>query len=124
MEKSKNPLKKAIKRRNARTVQFAAPTYVEASDYDSDTDEEDDAMLAEAYINSNAQTENGVDDEHAEHRESTLEQTDETKSRMSDSSGSDDSAVKPPIEEPLGSPPLVDSTGNACHVALLICQLD
>ncbi|TVY20948.1 Tip elongation aberrant protein Tea4 [Lachnellula arida] len=40
-EKSKNPLKKAIKRRNAKTVTFTAPTYVEASDVDYSTDEED-----------------------------------------------------------------------------------
>ncbi|KAF9629394.1 hypothetical protein BFW01_g10597 [Lasiodiplodia theobromae] len=41
-EKSKNPLKKAMRRRNAKTVQFTAPTYVEASDYDYSSDEEDD----------------------------------------------------------------------------------
>ncbi|KAL1645990.1 protein phosphatase regulator [Diplodia intermedia] len=41
-EKSKNPLKKAMRRRNAKTVQFTAPTYVEASDYDFSSDEEDD----------------------------------------------------------------------------------
>ena len=41
-EKSKNPLKKAMKRRNAKTVQFTAPTYVEASDVDYSTEEEDE----------------------------------------------------------------------------------
>ncbi|KAL9043393.1 MAG: hypothetical protein Q9214_003420 [Letrouitia sp. 1 TL-2023] len=41
-EKSKNPLKKAIRRRNAKTVQFAAPTYVEASDMDYSSEEEED----------------------------------------------------------------------------------
>ena len=40
-EKSKNPLKKAMRRRNAKTVQFCAPTYVEASDVEYSTDEED-----------------------------------------------------------------------------------
>ena len=40
-EKTKNPLKKAIRRLNAKTVQFSSPTYVEASDYDYSTDEED-----------------------------------------------------------------------------------
>lgn len=39
-EKSKNPLKKAIRRRNTKTVQFAAPTYVEASDNDYSSEEE------------------------------------------------------------------------------------
>lgn len=40
-EKSKNPLKKAMRRRNAKTVQFCAPTYVEASDVEYSTDEEE-----------------------------------------------------------------------------------
>lgn len=40
-EKATNPLKKAIRRRNAKTVAFTAPTYVEASDVDYSTDEED-----------------------------------------------------------------------------------
>ena len=41
-EKSKNPLKKAMRRRIAKTVQFTAPTYVEASDYDYTSEEESD----------------------------------------------------------------------------------
>ncbi|KAJ6261890.1 hypothetical protein Dda_2689 [Drechslerella dactyloides] len=41
-EKSKNILKKAIKRRGAKTVQFAPPTYFEPSDVEYSTDEEDD----------------------------------------------------------------------------------
>ncbi|KAF1846870.1 uncharacterized protein K460DRAFT_49388 [Cucurbitaria berberidis CBS 394.84] len=44
-EKSKNPLKKAMRRRNAKTVQFAPPTYVEASDYDYSSDEGDDELF-------------------------------------------------------------------------------
>ncbi|KAF2848086.1 hypothetical protein T440DRAFT_176146 [Plenodomus tracheiphilus IPT5] len=44
-EKSKNPLKKAIRRRNAKTVQFAPPTYVEASDYDYSSDEGDGELF-------------------------------------------------------------------------------
>jgi hypothetical protein len=44
-EKSKNPLKKAMRRRNAKTVQFAPPTYVEASDYDYSSDEGGDDEL-------------------------------------------------------------------------------
>ena len=42
-EKSKNPLKKAMRRRNAKTVQFTAPTYVEASDVDYSSEEEEEA---------------------------------------------------------------------------------
>lgn len=44
-EKSRNPLKKAIRRRNTKTVQFAAPTYVEASDYDYSSSEDEDNMI-------------------------------------------------------------------------------
>ena len=46
-EKSKNPLKKAMRRRNAKQVTFSAPTYVEPSEYEYSTDEEveDDASL-------------------------------------------------------------------------------
>lgn len=41
-EKSKNPLKKAMRRRNAKAVAFSAPTYIEASDVEYSTDEEID----------------------------------------------------------------------------------
>lgn len=40
-EKTKNPLKKAMRRRNAKTVAFAQPQYFEPSDYDYSSDEED-----------------------------------------------------------------------------------
>lgn len=36
-----NPLKKAIKKRNAKTVQFTAPSYVEPSDVEYSSDEEE-----------------------------------------------------------------------------------
>ncbi|KAK2755080.1 hypothetical protein FQN54_006609 [Arachnomyces sp. PD_36] len=40
-EKSKNPLKKAMRRRNAKTVTFSAPTYFEPSDVEYSTEEEE-----------------------------------------------------------------------------------
>ncbi|KAF9736689.1 hypothetical protein PMIN04_000036 [Paraphaeosphaeria minitans] len=40
-EKTKNPLKKAMRRRNTKTVQFAQPQYFEPSDYDYSSDEDD-----------------------------------------------------------------------------------
>ncbi|KAI9683927.1 MAG: hypothetical protein M1829_004262 [Trizodia sp. TS-e1964] len=40
-EKSKNPLRKALRRRNAKTVQFTDPTYFEASDIDYSTEEDE-----------------------------------------------------------------------------------
>ncbi|CZR57155.1 related to ATP dependent RNA helicase [Phialocephala subalpina] len=59
-EKSKNPLKKAIRRRNAKTVTFTAPTYVEASDNDYSTDEEEGE---EGYYGQNGQQEQNGDQE-------------------------------------------------------------
>ena len=45
-EKPKNPLKKAMRRRNAKTVQFTAPTYYEPSEYDySDEEEAEDNQM-------------------------------------------------------------------------------
>lgn len=41
-EKSKNPLKKAMRRRNGKTVQFAAPTYRDPPPMDYSTEEEED----------------------------------------------------------------------------------
>lgn len=41
-EKSRNPLKKAMKRHNGKKVQFTAPTYVEASDIEYSTEEEEE----------------------------------------------------------------------------------
>lgn len=40
-EKTRNPLRSAMKRRKAKTVTFTAPTYVDYSDIDYSTDEED-----------------------------------------------------------------------------------
>lgn len=123
MEKSKNPLKKAIRRRNAKTVQFAAPTYVEASDYEYDTEDEENALLADVYTNGSVQAENGDNADHAEHRESS-DGNDELKSRMSDSSSSDDAKdVKPPSEEPLGSPTFIDSSGTHSQLPLTSLEL-
>ncbi|MCJ1401043.1 hypothetical protein MMC11_004255 [Xylographa trunciseda] len=41
-EKSRNPLKIAMRRRNAKTVQFTAPTYYEPSDHEYSSEEEDE----------------------------------------------------------------------------------
>ncbi|KAG9233782.1 hypothetical protein BJ875DRAFT_35200 [Amylocarpus encephaloides] len=61
-EKSKNPLKKAIRRRNAKTVAFAAPTYVEASDIEYSTDEEE----AEGdYFSQNGEQDKDADQQEA-----------------------------------------------------------
>src|SRR5690349_11513405 len=51
LEKSKNPLKKAMRRRNAKTVQFSSPTYYEPSEYEYSDDEEDEDGQNEAIEN-------------------------------------------------------------------------
>ena len=60
-EKSKNPLKKAIRRRIAKAVTFAAPVYVEASDIDYSTEEEE--ADGDLYGQNGQQAENGDDKE-------------------------------------------------------------
>lgn len=63
-EKSKNPLKKAMRRRNAKTVQFAAPTYYEPSDYEySDEEDEGDESLVDQGIDDNTDDETHNDQE-------------------------------------------------------------
>lgn len=60
-EKSKNPLKKAMRRRNAKTVQFSAPTYYEPSDYGwSDEEDMEDSQL-ESYENGAVDAGHGQD---------------------------------------------------------------
>lgn len=139
-EKSKNPLKKAMRRRNAKTVQFAAPTYVEASDIDYSTDEDTDE--SNPYPNTTATTDTGkgtqqngqqaaqqVEEPRAENTQKTsvgpavaAAQTDNHKPKTSlesfRSSGSFEGAaalygVAPIDQEPQTSPKLVDKTGNA-----------
>jgi hypothetical protein len=59
MEKSKNPLKRAMRRRNAKQVSFTDPTYVEPSDYGYSSDEDEDA---DSFTNPDAtQEQNGTD---------------------------------------------------------------
>lgn len=53
LEKSKNPLKKAMRRRNAKQVTFTNPTYIEASDVEytteEDGDDDDDVSFTDEY---------------------------------------------------------------------------
>ncbi len=68
-EKPKNPLKKAMRRRNAKTVQFTAPTYYEPSEYDySDEEEVDDSQMDGHEITAKAQQ---ADQGHNQQAEST-----------------------------------------------------
>ena len=59
-EKSKNPLKKAMRRRNTKTVQFAAPQYFDPSDveYSSDEEEQEDGEYLAQEEGAEAQDQN------------------------------------------------------------------
>ena len=117
-EKTRNPLKKAMRRRNAKTVQFAAPTYVEASDYDYETEDEETGPTKshEAAVQPEEAQQNG---------ERNLEELDAEK-RNSDDGGRPSSSssrasfdreqaatVAAAAEEPQLSPKLVDKTEAA-----------
>lgn len=51
-EKTMNPLKKAMRRRNAKTVTFTTPTYIEPSEYEYTTDDDsgDDVSLTNGSV--------------------------------------------------------------------------
>jgi hypothetical protein len=118
---SKNPLKKAMKRRKAKTVQFTAPTFVEASDYDYSSDEEDDLTPDPLYVNGNGPQE-GHDgaasetrhEEQAKSMSGTNTNTTvlETARAQSPDVNSPIIDIRAPAEEPMSSPTLVDKTGT------------
>ncbi|RMZ85655.1 hypothetical protein DV737_g637, partial [Chaetothyriales sp. CBS 132003] len=82
-EKSKNPLKKAMRRRNAKTVQFTAPTYYEPSEYDYSDDEEADDSQLEA----GDAAESG---DSAEEQEATQHQVEDVSAPTQDNEHDDD----------------------------------
>lgn len=70
-EKSKNPLKKAMRRRNAKTVNFAPPTYHEPPEQDwSDEEDEtngDNEMQADAQSEQASQTQQAQNQQQSQH---------------------------------------------------------
>lgn len=64
-EKSKNPLKKAMRRRNAKMVQFTTPTYYEPSEVDWSEEEEDEEADSDADM-VNAKDTNSAENQHPE----------------------------------------------------------
>jgi hypothetical protein len=120
-EKTRNPLKKAMRRRNAKTVQFAAPTYVEASDYDYSSDEEGETT--ESYINgaqAAAGTQQATTEEAAavEQKEAPAEVRTSTSSNRASfdreqaaMAASALAAAGVTDDEPQLSPKLIDKTG-------------
>jgi hypothetical protein len=105
---SKNPLKKAMKRRKAKTVQFTAPTYVEASDYDYSSDEEDGLMPEPLYGNGSQQDQHESAEDKGTDIATTVVEAARAESPDLASPAKD---IKAPAEEPLSSPTLVDKTG-------------
>ncbi|GAB7339231.1 hypothetical protein MBLNU457_5888t2 [Dothideomycetes sp. NU457] len=105
-ERSKNPLKKAIRRRNTKNVQFGQPTYVEASDYEYSSEEEDgaDSIVSSGMVNGQStQTSHEVQTAptNGEEEVSVTDPTSPTRD------------MHAPEEEPVGSPKLVDQTEAA-----------
>lgn len=67
LEKSKNPLKKAMRRRNAKMVQFTTPTYYEASEVEwSDGENEQDSVDLDVDSHSGHTEQQTEDDDLAE----------------------------------------------------------
>jgi len=105
-ERSKNPLKKAIRRRNTKNVQFGQPTYVEASDHEYSSEEEDGT---DSIVNGGMTNGHGTQTSHEQQTALTngvddLSETDPT-SPTRDAHSFE--------EEPLNSPKLVDQTEAA-----------
>ncbi|KAH9828166.1 Src-like 3 domains [Teratosphaeria destructans] len=119
-EKSRNPLKKAMRRRAAKTVQFAAPTYVEASDYDWSSDEEEQPA-AEPFAAAQTQEsqQNGhSEDVHENEKEQTVEEPRSSTSSHRNSFDREQAATyaaqtSTATDEPQLSPKLVDKTEAA-----------
>lgn len=118
-EKTRNPLKKAMRRRNAKTVQFAAPTYVEASDYDYSTEDDEQGMI-DPYGGAGAPTEEPQQNGHVEEPDDEdvkPEEDDETQVGTATNRGSFDreqaATLAASIDEPQLSPKLVDKTEAA-----------
>ena len=96
-EKSRNPLKKAMKRRNGKTVQFAAPTYVEASDVEYSTEEEEEDGDGEYLPNEEERTENQEPDQEARQDDNMTVEPLKSASREADTSIESQAQVKPSI---------------------------
>ena len=115
-EKSKNPLKKAIRRRNAKTVTFSAPTYVEASDVDYSTDEEEaeGEFYGQEQQQASSQQADREDDDvtlvepaatNAEVRDLEVENTDNASRRLDEKSSKTSSETTRTSDETLDGKP-------------------
>ena len=124
-EKSKNPLKKAMRRRITKAVQFTAPTYVEASDYDYTTEEESDGQTNIDEGGSETHDEEARDDPVSEQeptmtdshttanraRESTMET-----SRDSEDAQKEDNEQRSLVDDPRSNEDIEESTRKSCGI--------
>lgn len=97
-EKSKNPLKKAMRRRNAKSVSFCAPTYIEASEVEYNTGDE---MEEGDFFDHDEESSRGEDDEDEQddqHEDIVVEPL-KTKSQR------EKEAEEPETEQPQGPEP-------------------
>ncbi|KAI4168424.1 MAG: hypothetical protein LQ343_006433 [Gyalolechia ehrenbergii] len=94
-EKSRNPLKKAMKRRNGKTVQFAAPTYVEASDVEYSTEEEDEEGEGEYLPNEEERPENQESDQEPRQDDTAVVELLKTGSREVDTTIEPQAQIRP-----------------------------
>ena len=125
-EKSKNPLKKAMRRRNAKAVQFTDPTYFSAdeADYSTEEDEEGDeyALTEEEGAQAQGQDhepdrdENGSVVEPLKPRERDQEVITEPQAQATQNASSFEQNGA--IEKARTSDELFDSTGNVVSLAI------
>lgn len=88
-EKTKNPLKSAMRRRKTKTVAFAPPTYVDYSDIDYSTDEED--LEAEYFAQQQqSQQQQDTQEEHKEEAQADAQQQDQQAGAMGSKDGADE----------------------------------
>ena len=117
LEKTRNPLKKAMRRRNAKTVTFTDPTYVEASDYDY-SDDEDKPTTGSEPTETARQKQKGLEIETARANEEASASAEEAQRSPASSRGSFDreqaaTVAAKGVQEPQLSPKLVDKTEAA-----------
>lgn len=127
-ERSKNPLKKARRRRNAKAVQFTTPTYYEASDIDWSDEEADEQQLAGANgAETGRQAHQSERDELAANEQSAAEEALEARDTSTEGPNSHDSPLAqdmaPSSEQDLSSDTLEaasDSTGDSHILSLKV----
>ncbi|KAL9008900.1 MAG: hypothetical protein Q9173_006020 [Seirophora scorigena] len=106
VEKAKNPLTKAIKRRNAKKVQFSPPTYVEASDVEYSTEDENEEADGE-YLPNEEDRSRTQDPEQEPHQED-----DATVEPLKSASRDSDTSTEPQTQMKQGAITATDQSSS------------